>query len=481
MFAYIIRRLFTVIPVVVGVMLLTFVLFRTVGGNPANRIVGKGAGAERIAAVTHLYGYDKPLVLGFYANEMTQEGAVKGIFTTKEKDSETKIHKFQPPDGGSLTLPLSVLDPDYEQQYRLQFRIVAPHGGTVRIHREFKGVSDTAKVKLHEETVPPSPSQKLIAATLISPKMEKSPTEITEESVPTKLEVIFHIEFEGKEATVYPARFFGIKDHEHYVFRRQRHPFDAQLWRVMWDLLRFDFGESKETRQRVSTMLLNGIGPSLTITVPAFFLNLFVTISVALVCAYYRNSILDRTLVVLAVIGMSINIVILCILVQTLAGTDAKFLGVPIGLQNYGFPVWGFEGPRYLILPLLIGLITGVGGGVRFYRTVMLNERYSDYVRTAQAKGASEPAIMFKHVLKNAMIPILTNVVIAIPFLYTGALLLENFFGIPGIGFLTVQAINNGDEAVLFASVYLGAILFVIANLLTDISYAIADPRVRLK
>jgi peptide/nickel transport system permease protein len=228
-------------------------------------------------------------------------------------------------------------------------------------------------------------------------------------------------------------------------------------------------------------MLLNGIGPSMTITVPAFFLNLFVTISIALVCAYYRNSILDRTLVVLAVIGMSINIVILCILVQTLAGTDAKFLGVPIGLQNYGFPVWGFEGPRYLILPLLIGLITGVGGGVRFYRTVMLNERYSEYVRTAQAKGVGEPAIMFKHVLKNAMIPILTNVVIAIPFLYTGALLLENFFGIPGIGFLTVQAINNGDEAVLFASVYLGAILFVIANLLTDISYAIADPRVRLK
>jgi peptide/nickel transport system permease protein len=126
-------------------------------------------------------------------------------------------------------------------------------------------------------------------------------------------------------------------------------------------------------------------------------------------------------------------------------------------------------------------LLTGIGGGLRFYRTIMLNERYADHVRTALAKGCSESSVMFKHVLKNAMIPILTNVVVAILFLYTGQLLLENFFGIPGIGYLTVQAIQNGDEPVLFASVFIGSILFVVANLLTDISYALVDPRVRLR
>ncbi|GEM_PF-206718 len=599
MFAYIIRRTFAVIPIVIGVMLLTFLLFRSIGGNPATRIAGKGASPARIAEISHRNGYDKPKVFGFWAEEMTQASAAKGVVVTKRADTNVYVIKPAPsrfkhtvavpapkhettyalafalkssggtvsvfadsPDtqasGGkslvtkkvdtgaqtiaveatapskaeldqlaeegkpapplalsfriefegdecSLTslavaektdgavtdvkleqplppafkskvgkanLPIAVLDPDYEKRYRLKFRVDASQGGSVRVYRLFRGVRDAERALLVEKEIPlGTKSEIAVAVEATTPQQEAAPEVLTEDNLPTRLAVSFHVEFEGAEAMVSRVE----------AFRRQSNPFDAQLWHLMRDLVRFEFGTSKETRQRVSFMMLQGLGPSLAISVPAFFLNVITTISLALICAYYRNSLLDRSLVVLAVMGMSLNVVIMCILVQNWAATNATLFGIPLGLHHYGIPVWGFEGARYLILPLMIGLVTGIGGGLRFYRTIMLNERYSDYVRTALAKGVTNRGVMFKHVLKNAMIPILTNVVVGILFLYTGQLLLENFFGIPGLGMLTVQAIQNGDEAVLFASVYIGTIVFVFANLVTDISYAAVDPRIRLK
>jgi peptide/nickel transport system permease protein len=118
---------------------------------------------------------------------------------------------------------------------------------------------------------------------------------------------------------------------------------------------------------------------------------------------------------------------------------------------------------------------------VRFYRSVMLDELYRDYVRTAFAKGVSTRGVLFKHVLKNAMIPIVTNVVLAIPFLYTGSLLLESYFGIPGLGYLGVNAINDADVDVVRAVVVVGSVLYLFANLLGDLCYALVDPRVRLQ
>jgi peptide/nickel transport system permease protein len=151
-----------------------------------------------------------------------------------------------------------------------------------------------------------------------------------------------------------------------------------------------------------------------------------------------------------------------------------------LGYQVRLFPVWGFESWRYLILPCIIGVASGLGAGIRFYRAIMLDEMYRDYVRTAKAKGVSRSGVLFKHVLKNAMIPILTSVIMAIPFLYTGSLLLESFFGIPGLGNLAINAINNSDVDVVRAVVLVGAFLYVIANLVTDIAYTLVDPRIRL-
>jgi peptide/nickel transport system permease protein len=318
MAAYIIRRLLSVIPITIGVMFITFFVFRVVGGNPAYRIAGKNATPARIAQISHEHGYDKPLFVNF--------------------------HEFP------------------------------------------------------------------------------------------------------------------------------RHMFDAQFPQLAWNLAHFDFGHSIVTRERVSTMLREGVGPSLCVTTPLFVIELFLGVGLALLAAYYRNTWIDRGLVLLSVMGMSISSLVYIMLAQYWLASVWRL-----------FPVWGFESPQYLVLPVMVGVVAGVGGELRFYRTVMLDEMYQEYVRTARAKGVSSQAILFHHVLRNALIPILTNVIVAIPFLYTGALLLENFFGIPGLGRLTVMALFNFDDDVVFATTFIGSILFVLFNALTDIAYTWADPRIRLK
>ena len=145
-----------------------------------------------------------------------------------------------------------------------------------------------------------------------------------------------------------------------------------------------------------------------------------------------------------------------------------------------GYDDGGLNTIRFLILPVLIGVIGGIGSGTRWYRTIFLEEMGKDYVRTARAKGLSELKVLFRHVLKNAMIPILTGVVVVIPTLFMGSLLLESFFGIPGLGSYTIDAIRNQDFAVVRAMVFLGSVLYILGLLLTDISYTLVDPRIRL-
>jgi peptide/nickel transport system permease protein len=252
--------------------------------------------------------------------------------------------------------------------------------------------------------------------------------------------------------------------------RVMSNPFDSQFMFYLNRLAHLDFGVSHSTNQRVSKLMLDGIGPSLMLAVPIFFAGLITSVMLSLFCAFWRDTWVDRFFVVFSVALMSVNYLVWIVGGQYL-------LGFKLGW----FPVWGFEDPRYLVLPVLIGVFSGLGAELRFYRTIMLDEAHRDYVRTAQAKGVSRLGVLFKHVLKNAMIPIITNTVIAIPFLYTGNLLLESFFGIPGLGYLGINAINSSDVDVVRAIVLVGAIIFVIANLLTDICYALVDPRVKLK
>jgi peptide/nickel transport system permease protein len=323
MTAYIIRRLLTVIPITLGVLLLVFMIYRVIGGDPAVRLAGKNATPAKIEQIRKQHGYDKPKFFNW------QEAAKTGS----------------------------------------------------------------------------------------------------------------------------PAA-----------------AFDSQFWHLVKQFAQLDFGKSLQSNQRISRMMADGVVPSLCITTPIFIIELTVAIALALLCAFYRNTWLDRSFVVISIVGMSISGLVYIMLGQYFFSFVLEW-----------FPVWGFEGVNYVLLPVAIGVVAGIGGSLRFYRTIMLDEMYQDYVRTAFAKGASQQQVLFKHVLKNAAIPILTNVVVAIPFLYTGSLMLESFFGIPGLGRMTVDAIYTGDEPVLFAMVFIGSVIFVIANLITDLCYTWADPRIRLQ
>lgn len=252
------------------------------------------------------------------------------------------------------------------------------------------------------------------------------------------------------------------------------HAFDSRFWNQMKELILFQFPKSDYLHEGVGSLIKEKIGPSLTITIPAFLLSIFATLPLALFVAYYRGTYLDRMALFVCVILMSIVILNYIILGQYLLAVVFKYF--PIYGYEYGFGAW-----KFVLLPVILAVAAGLGGSLRFYRTVMLNEVRADYVRTAMAKGLSEGRILFKHVLKNAMIPILTTTVLSIPFLITGSLLLEMYFGIPGMGNLLLNAINNADFPVIRTLVYVYSLLYIAGSILTDISYTLVDPRVTLQ
>ena len=324
--AYILRRLLYAIPTVLGVMLITFVLFSVVGGDRSAEIAGKAASAETIAEIQHEYGWDKPL---FFNTSAYKERQIAGLFD---------------------------------------------------------------------------------------------------------------------------SQFF-----DHFV-----------------KCVTLDFGKSIRDRRQITRIILEGAGPSLSLTVPIFLIGMPTALAISLLVAYLRGSRFDRYVVLLCVLGMSMPYLSYILVVQYLLGFKLNW-----------FPVFGYASGlakvQYLVLPVLIGVLSGLGGEVRFYRTVILDETNADYVRTAYAKGCKIGRVLFKHVLKNAMIPVITRVVLAIPFLFLGSLLLERFFGVPGLGYLTIEAVNSRDYPVISAITFIGALLYIAGVIVTDICYALVDPRVELR
>ncbi|MES9845423.1 MAG: ABC transporter permease [Candidatus Sedimenticola sp. PURPLELP] len=237
-------------------------------------------------------------------------------------------------------------------------------------------------------------------------------------------------------------------------------------------LFQFDFGSSDSGRD-IGYDISQRMWPSLAIAIPVLLIGLLVNISYALLIAFFRATYIDLWSVVLCVVMMSISGLFYIIGGQYLV---SKLLHlVPISGYDTGLGAW-----KFLVLPVIIGVIGGIGAGTRWYRTLFLEEIGKDYVRTARAKGLSERLVLFRHVLKNAMIPILTGVVVVLPLLFMGSLITESFFGIPGLGSYTIDAIQRQDFAIVRAMVFLGSVLYILGLLLTDISYTLVDPRVRL-
>jgi peptide/nickel transport system permease protein len=232
-----------------------------------------------------------------------------------------------------------------------------------------------------------------------------------------------------------------------------------------------DFGRAEDGRD-IAREITTRMGPSLAIALPTFILGLLVSVSFALLLTFFRASYLDLWGVVLCVAMMSISGLFYIIGGQYLVSKIWKL--VPISGYGGGLDAW-----KFLILPVVIGIVSGIGSSTRWYRTLFLEEIAKDYVRTARAKGLSEVTVLFRHVLRNALIPILTGVVVVIPLLFMGSLLTESFFGIPGLGSYTIDAINAQDFAVVRAMVFIGSLLYIVGLVLTDLSYTFVDPRIR--
>ncbi|MGB5179311.1 MAG: ABC transporter permease [Gammaproteobacteria bacterium] len=234
----------------------------------------------------------------------------------------------------------------------------------------------------------------------------------------------------------------------------------------------FDFGYSDDGRD-ISFDIGQRMLPSLAIAIPSLIIGLMVNITFALLMAFFRGTYIDVSGVILCVMLMSISAMFYIIGGQFLLAKLFRLM--PISGFDYGL-----DALKFIMLPVVIGVVSGIGSGARWYRTFFLEEAGKDYVRTARAKGLSESLVMFRHILRNALIPIVTGVVVLLPLLFMGSLLLESFFAIPGLGSYTIDAINNQDFAIVRVMVFLGSVLYIIGLILVDITYTIVDPRVRL-
>ena len=268
-------------------------------------------------------------------------------------------------------------------------------------------------------------------------------------------------------------------------------PLLVQYGRFVKQLVTADFSESSWSQPSVTVgeLMSRSIGPSLALTFPALILTTIISISIALMSAWYRGQWIDRMLVIFAVMGMSISFLVYIVFGQFLfaAWLDEVAGWSPFAISGYESLDWSNPGewffnhwPHFCLLPVLISVVVAMGYDTRFYRAVMVEESGRDYITTARAKGASQTKVMFVHMLKNAMIPIITRVVITLPFLITGSFLLEVYFSIPGMGKQLLTAVTEGDFPVVQAFSAVFAAIYIASNLLTDVLYALVDPRVRL-
>ncbi|MGZ5038801.1 MAG: ABC transporter permease [Usitatibacter sp.] len=253
-------------------------------------------------------------------------------------------------------------------------------------------------------------------------------------------------------------------------------PYWVQLWIFVKQVFTFDFGRSWSTNEEVSRILLTRVGPTLTVMVPVLIITTSLAVVFSIMVAYVRGTLTDRAIMIVCTVAMSISFLVYIIVFQWLFGFILGWFPV----QGWSESFWKNLG-TYAPLPIMLAVFVGLAPELRLYRSFFLDEINQDYVRTARAKGVPEKKVMLKHVLRNAMIPILTNVGISLPGIFVGSFLLEVFFSIPGLGREIITAVNRSDFPVIKAvTVYL-AVITMLINLLVDVMYKVVDPRVSFK
>ncbi len=470
MIAYIIRRCLYAIPIVVGVNFITFALFFYV--NSPDNMARVHLGNKRVTPdAIEKWKRDHQYNLPLFYNDGWDRVRVRPLTGARTEFPAEDVK------AGDYRLDLNNLS---DHRLKLEVTVKAASGGTIsrkpfrkppaagqavpensvlmKLRTGFRSslyihvpAATTLSIRIQQEGAPaeeagPAPGEEPGE----SPESGEGEAEAAPEPPPlANLELLAFSGLDGAD-------------------RFTKTIFYTKSISLFW----FDFGKSDVNNVDIGHQIKRRMFPSLAFTVPTFVLGTMLYIAFAMILAFFRSSYLDIWGLVVCVVAMSVSSLFYIIGLQFLFGKTLNL--VPIS----GFDP-GREAFKFLALPIVIGVLTHLGASSRFYRTIFLEEINKDYIRTARAKGLGEGQVLFKHALKNAMIPILTSVVMELPFLFMGSLLMEAFFAIPGLGSFTIDALNGQDFAIVRSMVYLGSLLYILGLLLTDISYTLVDPRVR--
>jgi len=466
MIVYVLRRLSHAVLTVFGVMVITFVLFRGMAGDIASAHLGQKAKQQQRADWLHRHGYDRPLLVNVHRRlrivDLT-EGSKPFWAQDVEDDGPAEVL--------ALFAPSAPMDAGSQAVDMLLGRYVAWLS---------EGTSVDKLVRGHGRDVPrrSKASKNAGGRTAQRPGAPEANGEKTAISGKVK----FHL----KDGSSLEVDLTAVKTCGDVIDRINTHPenreriragitrwsapafFDTQFVDHLVGSVTFRT-RSLLTNEKLTKTIADRAPVSLALTVPAMAFGWLAGLAISSFVAYYRNTAFDKIVVFLCVLGMCI-----------------PFLAFMIYGQWFMFAVaparaYGLFYRSNIYIPILIMVIAGLGGSVRFYRTIILDQVNQDYVRTARAKGAPLPDVLFKHVLKNCMLPILTHLIMALPFLIMGSLLVETYFGIPGLGDLMISSISNRDEPIISAMVFLSALIYTLGVIVTDISYAVFDPRIRLR
>lgn len=454
--SFILRRLIQAVFTVFGVMLLTFVLFRLVAGDVTAQFVNPKLGREARVAWLRKNRLDLPMVLNLQrrlviADRTGEEGAFSVADAPGSKAVAAMVLE---PAGEALT------DRDANSAVvSLGVQLLSPETPLSELTGGDPWIAQPV------ETARPRPA--LVFALRDGGRLEVDLAGLSattdERSVPAPTATCGDLIRLINEHPDNRGRLHaGISD------LSLSNVFNSQFFWHLWESVTFS-NRSYKTNELLLEVIAKRAKYSLALTVPMLALGWISAMVISSIVAYYRGRLIDRLGVFVCVLGMCIPY-----LVYMIVGQKIVFMIAPTA-------AWGLHRPANIYVPIAIAVIAGVGGSVRFYRTVILDEINRDYVRTARAKGVPLPGILFKHVLKNCMLPILTSLVVSIPFLVMGSLLLERFFGVPGLGSLMVSSVSDRDVPIISGLTFLTAAIYVLGLLITDVLYAVFDPRIRLR
>ncbi len=450
MLPFVCRRIVQSLLTIFGVMLLTFLLFRVISGDIAAAHLGQKATEQVKADWRHRHGYDRPAVINLHRRFMLTDRTEGDGYLRVEDGKGSKAT-------GKLALipgddDLRVRYGDYRWWWRLD-----PSSPIERLMPKPPKKKAAAKTAKPAEAPP--------ALMVLTPSNDKSFTvDFAKAKTVGELIDLINNSPDNRDAAGKPMVAASIAP----VSLAPSSMADTQFVDHLVKSVTFQ-STSLVHKQKLTEIIAERAPKSLALTVPTMAVGWILGLTVAVVVAYYRGSAIDKVGVFLSVLGMCVPF-----LAWMIYGQWALFAFMPER-------AYGLDNPSNIYFPIAIMVVAGLGGSVRFYRTVILDETNRDYVRTARAKGLPLPSVLFRHVLRNCMLPILTNLVMAIPFLIMGSLLVETFFGIPGLGDLMISSINGRDEPIISGMVFLMALIYTFGVLLTDLSYAVFDPRVRLR